>query len=147
MTRSKFLPGSSLALLLALIFGSANAQDATFDVETDNPAVAAELADKEEAMEDFFEEQDEADISLNDYEPTPDLNAREESALLERANQEATEFNDIDDDDLAELGREDTVRLEKPGQVEKDFPLTCPLGTEAVADGTCLAGPDWRWED
>jgi len=151
MTRFKFLPASSLAVLLALIFGSANAQDTTFDVEADDPAVEAVLDAKEERLEDFFEEREIANIKQPDYEPVPTMTIREEAALLDRADREATEYNDIDDDDLAELDDKRATgaepRLEKPGQIEADFPITCPLGTDAQADGTCLAGPDYRFED
>lgn len=151
MTRYKLLPASSLALLLALIFGSANAQDATFDVEADDPAVEAVLDAKEAELEDFFEEREIATIDQPDYEPVPTMTTREESVLLDRANQEATEFNDIDADDLALMDANRAAgaqpRLDKPGQVETDFPITCPLGTDAQDDGTCLAGPDYRFED
>lgn len=151
MTRFKFLSGSSLAVLFALIFGSANAQDTTFDVQTDDPVLEAVLDAKEAELEDFFEEREIKTIDQPDYEPVPTMTIREEAALLDRADREATEFNDIDDDDLAEL--EDSraagaePRHEKPGQIEADFTITCPLGTDAQADGTCLAGPDYRFED
>ncbi len=142
------LTSSSLALILALFAGSAHGQivepDPTFDVQTDNAAVMEELEETEEELRDFFEDQDETAIRPDRYTPAPDLTAREESALLKRANREATEFNDIDDDDLAELDRKRTMgvapRLEKPGQVEKDVPITCPLGTVALA-GDCVT-PD-----
>ena len=145
------LSASSLALLIALIAGSAHGQDATYDIETDNPVVAAELDEMEEEMDEFFDEQKDMSISPDGYVPNPDLDTREEDALLDRANNEMTEFNDIDDDDLAETDNDSVTdadpRLEKPGQIEADFPITCPLGTEAQADGTCMAGPDWTFED
>lgn len=145
------ISGSSLALLLTLMFGSAQGQDATYDVTAKDPAVAAELEAKEEELDAFFEAAEQRDITRESYDPETNLDAREESALLKRANREATEFNDIDADDLAELDRDVRTdaepRLEKPGQLEKDIPLTCPLGSEAQDDGTCLAGPDWTFED
>ncbi|GLQ22052.1 hypothetical protein ACFFUB_08330 [Algimonas porphyrae] len=145
------LSASSLALLIALFTGSANGQDVTFDVDAKNPAVEAELTKTEEEMADFFEDAEAAEIAPAEFSPAPELSLRDEAELLDRADQEASEFNDIDADDLAAIDRKRPTdaepRLEKPGQVEKDFPLTCPLGTEAQTDGTCLAGPDYRIED
>ncbi|MGJ8561055.1 MAG: hypothetical protein ACSHX3_12535 [Litorimonas sp.] len=145
------LSASSLALMIALLAGSANGQDNSFDVEATDPAVEAVLEAKELALDEFFDDASSSLIVPEAYTPDADLNARQESALLDRAEREMTEFNDIDDDDLAELDRKVATdanpRLEKPGQVETDFAAICPLGTETQADGTCLAGPDWRFED
>ena len=151
MKHPRLLPASSLGLLLALIFGSAQAQvtesDSTFDIEAANPAVEAELTETEEELRDFFEDEP-------DFRPqvryTPDADARTEKMLLERAEQEMGEFNDIEEDDLAELtyARRGTgqPRLEKPGQVEKDAPiLDCPAGTVAGVD-SCVAGPDFVFD-
>ncbi|MGB3455936.1 MAG: hypothetical protein WBG08_11690 [Litorimonas sp.] len=143
MLKLSRLSASSLALLFAL-FGSAHGQvpvesDPTYDVEAADPAVEAALTAKERELAEFFD--DTPVIDRDRYEPVPELNAREEAALLERAEQEAEEFNDIDDDDLAQLDRPRALgqapRLEKPGQVEKDLPVACPLGTEELA-GTCV---------
>ena len=147
MKQPRFLPASSLALLLALIFGSAQAQDSTFDVEAADPAVEAELTETEAELREFFE--DEPDFS-QDFVVTPEATIREEAALLERAEQEMGEFDDIDDDDLAELtdARRGSgqPRLEKPGQLEKDAPiLDCPAGTTAGVD-SCVAGPDFVFD-
>ncbi len=134
---------SSLALIFAL-FGSAQAQvpfesDPTYDIEAADPAVEAALTAKERELAEFFT--DTPIIDRTAYEPVPELDAREEAALLERANAEAEEFNDIDDDDLAELEQRRALgqapRLEKPGQVEKDLPIVCPLGTTELA-GACV---------
>ena len=142
-----------LALLL-LTAAPAHAQitvepDPTFDVEASDPAVEAELTETEEELSEFFE--DEPDFAP-EVRYTPDADARTEAALLERAEREMGEFDDIDDDDLAELGTRRTEdglpRLEKPGQVEKDFAvLDCPAGTVAAVDGSsCVAGPDFRFD-
>ena len=140
-----------LALLL-LTAAPAHAQitiepDPTFDVEASDPAVEAELTETEEALSEFFE--DEPDFRP-DIRFTPDADARTEAALLERAEREMGEFDDIDDDDLAEMGpgrTEDGLpRLEKPGQVEKDVPLLdCPAGTTAGVD-SCVAGADFVFD-
>lgn len=141
------LTSSSLALLV-LLFGPAHGQDATYDVEADDPAVEFKLDRKEAELEEFFEDQAEIE---DEVILTPDADTRTEAALLDRASREATEFNDIDDDDLLELEERralgEAPRLEKPGQAEKDFAVLCPLGTEAQPDGTCLAGPDYEFED
>lgn len=147
MTKLIRLTSSSLALLV-MLFTSAHGQDATYDVEADDPVVEFKLDRKEAELEEFFD--DEPDID-DDVILTPDADPRTEAALLERANREATEFNDIDDDDLSELedprALGEAPRLEKPGQAEKDFAVICPLGTDAQPDGTCLAGPDYEFED
>ena len=142
----------ALALLL-LCAAPAYAQvtiepDPTFDVEAADPAVEAELTETEEELSEFFE--DEPNFRP-DVTRTPDADARTEAALLERAEREMQEFDDIDADDLAELGTRRTEdglpRLEKPGQLEKDFALDCPAGTtEAVDGGSCVAGPDFVFE-
>ena len=38
-------------------------------------------------------------------------------------------------------------RLDTLGQIGADVPITCLIGTDAQDDGTCLAGPDYRFED
>ena len=142
-----------LALLL-LTAAPAHAQitvepDPTFDVDAADPAVEAELTETEAELSAFFE--DTPDFTP-DVRVTPDADARTEAALLERAEREMGEFDDIDSDDLAELGTRRTEsglpRLEKPGQVEKDIPLLdCPSGTMAAVDGSsCVAGPDFRFD-
>ncbi|MGB6231338.1 MAG: hypothetical protein WBF53_14570 [Litorimonas sp.] len=140
----------ALLLSATLLATPTLAQDATFDVEAADPAVEAELTETESELREFFEEREAATIAPT-YNAAPSLSTQDASNLLDRADQEATEFNDIDDDDLAELDRARALglepRLEKPGQVEKDFPVACPLGTEAVADGSCLAGADFRFEN
>ena len=141
------LTSSSLALLV-MLFGSSQAQDATFDLEADNPAVEAELDETEAELQEFFKDEP---VVENEVVLDPDADTRTEAALLDRASREATEFNDIDDDDLSELedprALGEAPRLEKPGQTEKDFAVICPLGTDAQPDGTCLAGPDYEFED
>ena len=145
------LSASSLALIIGFYAGSTHAQDATYDVDADKPAVAEQLDEREEDMSEFFDAQKDTVVAPQDYTPSPDLNAREEDALLDRAESEMTEFNDIDGDDLAELDREPDTdaepRLEKPSQIEADLSANCPLGTDTQPDGTCLAGPDWRIEE
>ena len=136
-----------LPLAVLLLAAPAYAQDSTFDVQAADPAVEAELTEKEERLEEFFEDEP-------DYRPevryTPDADARTERELLERAEQEMGEFNDIDADDDAEVTRLRSdgalPRLEKPGQLEKDFAIDCPAGTREAVDGSCVAGPDFRFD-
>ena len=130
-------------LLCTLLSGPALAQDSTFDVEADDPAVEAELTEKERELADFFAERERTRTTAR-Y--TPEATALEEKRLLRRSEQEFGEFNDIDDDDLAQL---DTLRadaplgsrrVEKPGLLEKDFAIDCPAGTVAGLDGqSCVA--------
>ena len=140
----------ALAALLAVpAFAQVTVEsDPTFDVTAKDPAVEAELTEKERELADFFDEDD------PDVDPTvtytPDADARAEKLLLERSEREFGEFDDIDDDDLAELSDARTEqgqpRLEKPGQLEKDFALDCPASTTEGVDGSCVAGPDFRFD-
>ena len=137
----------ALPLALLLFAAPAFAQDATFDVEAADPAIEAELTETEEELAEFFEDEP-------DFRPeiryTPDADARTEAVLLERAEREMGEFNDIDADDDAEVTRLRSdgalPRLEKPGQLEKDFAIDCPAGTREAVDGSCVAGPDFRFD-
>lgn len=145
-----YLTRSTALLALTLCLGApAFAQDADFDVEASNPDVAETLEQKEDELDTFFEQSEADEVDPDAATIEADIDIRAERELLERANREATEFNDIDDDDLAEFSEptDATPRVDKPAFPEKDLPLDCPVGTTPGTDGTCLAGPDWEFED